>query len=182
MSVTERAWSPSFWQLQVSGWAVMYILLLVAALPHLTERDILRYNTSAWAILFCVTLLIRPVCRTVSARWLYSWLALEGCAFVFSLLMGSLVTFVAGLGTFGWTRLSGSNWMVSGVQSAMVLFLWCSLSSASRTGNRRNWIELPNQRGKNPGLTPRDLRYAPARAYRLCLRKMYCGSQRHATT
>src|SRR5450631_2030502 len=127
MAVTERAWSPSFWPLQVSGWAVMYILLLVAALPHLTERDILRYNTSAWAILFCVTLLIRPVCRTVSARWVYSWLALEGCAFVFSLLMGSLVTFVTGLGTFGWARLNGSNWMVSGVQSAMVLFLWCSL-------------------------------------------------------
>jgi DNA-binding LytR/AlgR family response regulator len=41
--------------------------------------------------------------------------------------MGSLVTFVSGLGTFGWGRLNGSNWMVSGVQSAVVLFLWCSL-------------------------------------------------------
>ena len=127
MLPAKRAWSPSFWPLQASGWVVMYILLLVAALPHLAERDIFRYNTLACAILFCVTLLIRPICRMVSARWGHSWLILEGGAFVFSLLMGSLVTFVAGLGTFGWARLNGSNWMVSGVQSAVVLFLWCSL-------------------------------------------------------
>jgi hypothetical protein len=81
----------------------------------------------ACAILFCVTLLIRPVCRKLSARWGYSWLALEGFAFVLSLLIGSLVTLSTGIGTFGLARLNGSNWMVSGVQSAIVLFLWCSL-------------------------------------------------------
>src|SRR5450755_1386627 len=127
MFLPGRAWSPSFWPLQATGWAILYILLLIAALPHLAERDILHYNTLACAILFCVTLLIRPVCRKVSARWGYSWLALEGFAFALSLLMGSLVTLATGLGTFGWARLNGSNWMVSGVQSAMVLFLWCSL-------------------------------------------------------
>jgi hypothetical protein len=127
MLLPERAWSPSFWPLQMSGWAVLYLLLLLAALPHLAERDILRYNTLAWAVLFCLTLLIRPVCRMASARWAGSWLAVEGFSFVLSLVLGGLVTFVTGLAIFGWTRLNGSNWMVSGVQSAMVLFLWCSL-------------------------------------------------------
>jgi LytTr DNA-binding domain-containing protein len=154
MSVPEREWSPSFWPLQASGWAVMYILLLVAALPHLAEQDILRYNTLAWAILFCVTLLIRPVCRTVSARWVYSWLALEGCAFVFSLLMGSLVTFVTGLGTFGWARLNGSNWMVSGVQSAMVLFLWCSL-----------YFSIKNWQSRKAGIAAEKLADPDSRTY-----------------
>ncbi len=127
MLLPKRVWSPSFWPLQASGWAVLYVLLLLAALPHLTERDILRYNTLGWAILFCLTLLIRPVCRVVSARWAGSWLALEGFAFGLSLVLGGLVTVATGLGTFGWSRLNGSNWMVSGVQSAIVLFLWCSL-------------------------------------------------------
>jgi LytTr DNA-binding domain len=133
MSLPKRAWFPSFWPLQASGWAVMYSLLLVAALPHLGERDILRYNTLGCAVLFCLTLLIRPVCRAVGARWVYSWLALEASAFVFSLLMGTLVTFATGLGTFGWARLNAGNWMISGLQSAMMLFLWCSLYFSIKT-------------------------------------------------
>jgi LytTr DNA-binding domain len=152
MLAAKRAWSPSFWPLQATGWVVMYILLLVAALPHLAERDIFRYNTLACAILFCLTLLIRPTCRMVSARWGHSWLILEGGAFVSSLLMGGLVTFVAGLGTFGWARLNGSNWMVSGVQSAVVLFLWCSLYFSIK-----NWqlTASENAADKSDGQGPR---------------------------
>jgi LytTr DNA-binding domain len=130
----------------------MYILLLVAALPHLGERDIFRYNTVACATLFCLTLLLRPACRAMSARWKSSWLTLEGCAFVLSLLLGSLVTLVSGLATFGWGRLNGSNWMVSGVQAAVVLFLWCSLYFSIK-----NWQATRSERpveksgGEEPG-------------------------------
>ena len=105
----------------------MYALVLLAALPHLTERDILRYNTVACAVLFCATLAVRPLCRLATARWLHSWVALEVGAFAFSLLLGTFASFAAGLGTFGWARLNGSNWMLSCLQCGVIIFLWCNL-------------------------------------------------------
>ena len=122
-----RNWTPSFWLLQAGGWTLMYALLLLAAFPHLTERDILRYNTVACAVLFCATLAVRPLCRLATARWTHSWFALESCTFALSLLLGTFASFATGLGTFGWTRLNGSNWMLSFLQCGGVIFLWCNL-------------------------------------------------------
>lgn len=122
-----RDWKPSFWRLQASAWALTYLLLLLAALPHLTERDIFRYNTVGCAVLFCLSWAIRPLCRVLSAHWQHSWLALQACAFSFSLLLGAFASFVTGLATFGWARLNGADWGLSWLQCGAVLFLWCNL-------------------------------------------------------
>src|SRR2546429_6065918 len=122
-----RNWTPSFWLLQAGGWTLMYALLLLAAFPRVTERDILRYTTVACAVLFCATLAVRPLCRLATARWTHSWFALESCAFALSLLLGTFASFATGLGTFGWTRLNGSNWMLSFLQCGGVIFLLCKL-------------------------------------------------------
>lgn len=105
----------------------MYALLLLAALPRIHERDILRYNTVGCAVLFGLSLAIRPLCRAVSARWRHSWLALQASAFTISLLIGAFASFVIGLATFGWARLNGSTWGMSWLQCGAVLFLWCNL-------------------------------------------------------
>jgi LytTr DNA-binding domain len=122
-----HAGTPSFWRLQAVAWTLTYVLLLLAALPHLTERDIFRYNTVGCAVLFCLTLGIRPLSRAASTRWRYSWLALQACALVLSLFLGMFASFAIGLGTFGWARLNGSNWMLSWLQCGAVIFLWCNL-------------------------------------------------------
>lgn len=122
-----RAWTPSFWRLQAVGWTLLYVLLLLAAMPHLAERDVLRYNTVGCVVLFCLTLATRPLCRLTSTRWTHSWLALEACTATFSLLLGTFASFVIGLGTFGWARLNGSNWALSFLQCGAVIFLWCNL-------------------------------------------------------
>ena len=122
-----RAWTPSFWLLQAGAWTLTYALLLLAAYPHLSERDILRYNTVGCAVLFCATLAVRPLCRLATAHWIYSWLALEACAFALSVLLGTFSSLGTGLGTFGWARLNGSNWMLSFLQCSVVIFLWCNL-------------------------------------------------------
>jgi hypothetical protein len=122
-----HAWTPSFWRLQAVGWTLMYVLLLLAALPHLAERDILRYNTVGCVVLFGLSLAIRPLCRMISTRWTHSWLALEACAGTSSLLLGTFASSVIGLATFGWSRLNGSNWTLSFLQCGGVIFLWCNL-------------------------------------------------------
>src|SRR5256884_6686298 len=146
-----RNWTPSFWLLQAGGWTLMYALLLLAAFPHLTERDILRYNTVACAVLFCATLAVRPLCRLATARWTHSWFALESCAFALSLLLGTFASFATGLGTFGWTRLNGSNWMLSFLQCGGGIFLLRDLyicikhwrvESASRSGVLRSHRQI----------------------------------------
>jgi LytTr DNA-binding domain len=122
-----RTWNSSFWRLQAGGWALLYLLLLLAALPRLSERDIFRYNTVACAVLFILSLSVRPLCRRVSMGWTHSWIALQACSFAFSLLLGFLASFVTGIVTFGWTRLNGANSMLSWLQCTGVIFLWCSL-------------------------------------------------------
>lgn len=122
-----RDWTPSFWRVQAVCWTLTYALLLLAALPHLGERDILRYNTVGCAVLFCLSLGIRPFCRVVSTRWTHSWLALQASAFTLSLLIGAIASFTIGLATFGWARLDGSNWELSWLQCTVVIFLWCNL-------------------------------------------------------
>src|ERR1700687_5195688 len=59
---------PSFWLLQAGAWTLTYALLLLAAYPHLSERDILRYNTVGCVVLFCATLAVRPLCQLATAR------------------------------------------------------------------------------------------------------------------
>ena len=122
-----RSWNASFWRLQAAAWTVTYGLLLLAALPHITERDVFRYNTVGCMVLFCLSLGVRPFCRVVSARLMHSWLAAQAAALAFSLLLGMFASFAIGLGTFGWARLNGSNWMLSWLQCGGVIFLWCNL-------------------------------------------------------
>jgi len=122
-----RGWSPSFWRLQAVAWTLTYALLLLAALPHITERDIFRYNTVGCAVLFCLSLGVRPFCRMISARRMHSWPAVQASALAFSLLLGMFASFAIGLGTFGWARLNSSNWMLSWLQCGGVIFLWCNL-------------------------------------------------------
>jgi LytTr DNA-binding domain-containing protein len=121
------SWNPSFWRLQAAAWTILYALLLLAALPHLTERDVFRYNTVGCVVLFCLSLALRPFCRRASARLVHSWLALEASVFVVSLMLGMFASFAIGLGTFGWARLNGSSWSLSWLQCGAVIFLWCNL-------------------------------------------------------
>jgi hypothetical protein len=120
-------WKPSFWRMQAVCWTLTYALLLLAALPHLRERDLLRYNTVGCVILFCLSMAIRPFCRVASTRWTHSWFALQACAFTISLAIGAISSFAIGLATFGWARLDGSNWGLSWLQCGGILFLWCNL-------------------------------------------------------
>lgn len=117
----------SFWWFQAVAWSLTYALLLLAALPRITERDIFRYNTVGCAVVFCLCLGVRPLCRAINTRWMNSWLAVRASALALSLLLGIVASFVIGLGTFGWARLDGSNWMLSWLQCGGLIFLWCNL-------------------------------------------------------
>ena len=131
---------PGFWQVQAGSWAVLYVLILMPALPHLREPGIFSYNTWAVLLMFAASVVLRPVLRYGSARWGSSWLRLEGSAFGLCLAVGTLTTFLTVLLTFGLRGFRWSYWTLSGVQCAMVLFLWATLYLSVK-----HWRHDPSQ-------------------------------------
>ncbi|MGH9830643.1 MAG: hypothetical protein ACREDR_46145, partial [Blastocatellia bacterium] len=67
---------PSFWQLQIAGWAGFYLLVMVVSLPFLKEKGTAREDTWFVGSLFLASCILRPVCRSLTRRSL-SWLVLE---------------------------------------------------------------------------------------------------------
>ncbi len=106
---------------------MLYALILLPALPHLQEPGILAYNTWAVVLLFTASVALRPMLRYGSDRWGSSWLLLEGLAFGLCLIAGTVTSFLTALLTFGLRGFRWSYWTLSGVQCAMVLFLWATL-------------------------------------------------------
>jgi len=127
MSATLERRLPGFWQLQLCGWTLLYLLLLAAAALHLHESFVLAYNSWVVIVLFFATLALRPVLRLVSQRWRSSWLLLQGSVFCLCFVTGSLATFVISLITFGFRGFRLSYWTLSGVQCSMTLYLWAAL-------------------------------------------------------
>lgn len=127
MSKAEEVRLPGFWQVQAGSWALLYALILLPALPHLREPGVLAYNTWIVVLMFAASVALRPVLRSCSARGNSSWLWLEGSAFGLCLAAGTVITFLTALLTFGVRGFRLSAWNLSGVQCAMVLFLWATL-------------------------------------------------------
>jgi hypothetical protein len=146
--VAEELRVPGFWPLQAASWALFYALILLPVLPHLHEPGILAYNTWAVLLLFCASVALRPALRYGSSRWQDSWLRLEGFAFALCFAAGAVATFLTALFTFGVHEFRWSSWTLSGVQCAMVLFLWATLYLSAR-----RWRDAP---GKGKELCPPD--------------------------
>jgi two-component system LytT family response regulator len=65
---------------------------------------------------------------------------LEAFAFGLSLVGATAVTFCCQLVVFGVRNFRWSNWILSGVQLSLILFLWCSLYFSVKQWNRINEI------------------------------------------
>ena len=127
MVQSERNGLPGFWQVQAGSWVLFYALVLLPALPRIHESGIFAYNTWVVLLLFLASIALRPILRYASSRWTSSWLQLEGFAFAISLIAGTVTTFLTALFAFGLRGFRWSYWTLSGVQCAMVLFLWATL-------------------------------------------------------
>jgi two-component system sensor histidine kinase AlgZ len=126
MLAADKTRFPSFWRLQIAGWASLYALVMLAAFPHFDSPEVVRYDNLACAVGFLASLLLRPVCR---ASWqkASSWFALEMRAFAFSLALGSVNALVCEVGTHGAGAIDWEEWLASAITCSMTLFLWCSL-------------------------------------------------------
>lgn len=117
---------PTFWPLQILGWACFYVWVLISILPLLRRPGTLRGSSILVVSMFAVSCLLRPVCRSLIRR-AFSWIALEMRAFAWSLMAGTITTCVAELLTFGNRAPDWADWLVTFTETTFTLFLWCSL-------------------------------------------------------
>ena len=115
-----------FVKLQIAGWACMYLLLMVAALPNVNEPGIFRFNSVACLLLCVMSFGMHPICRTMG-RETNRLLALAPRVFAVCAVAGSVVALAAELFTFGRKNFDRSEYVVSAVQCTVILFLWASV-------------------------------------------------------
>src|SRR5215469_11505107 len=83
---------PSFWVLQVLGWAGFYgLILLTIVLPSHSKQELWN-QTLCWAMVFAGSWLLHPACRAM-LRKPRPWLILESRAFALAVAVGALCTF-----------------------------------------------------------------------------------------
>jgi two-component system, LytTR family, sensor kinase len=116
---------PSFWVLQILGWAGFYgLILLTIVLPSHSKRELWN-QTICWTAVFAGSWMLRPACRAMLQKP-RPWLVLESWAFALSVAVGAVCTFATEIaksrGRVAWGD-SLEDWL----QSAVMLFLWCTL-------------------------------------------------------
>src|SRR5215472_15297472 len=116
---------PSFWVLQILGWTGFYgLILLTIVLPSHSKQELWN-QTLCWMMVFAGSWLLHPVCRAM-LRKPRPWLVLESRAFALSVAVGSLCTFALGMAKSR-DRLRWGDSLEDWLQSAVMLFLWCTL-------------------------------------------------------
>jgi hypothetical protein len=116
---------PTFWTVQIVGWIGFYLLVIVAIFPEIKKPGMLRANSISVLSMFFASFLLYPICRYLRKQT-SSWIELELRAFAWCVPLGALSGLVCEATIFT-TKPDGGEWLVDSVQSAIVLFLWCSL-------------------------------------------------------
>jgi hypothetical protein len=117
----------SFWRLQIVGGVCLYAVVLAACIPDIVKRPAELGEISVLVVfMFLGTFLLHPLCRSLLRRS-PSWLAFGLRMSAWSLVLGTAAAVTAKLVLI---HLDGVNWLDlvgDSAQSAVVLFLWCSL-------------------------------------------------------
>lgn len=116
---------PSFWALQLTGWAAFYFVLLVVVLPYRKTEEF-RDQSIACAAMFLASCMLRPVCRSL-LRSSLPWIGLALRAMAWSIAVGTLAAFASELAILRVVRQVWSDLLVNILQFSVVLFLWCTL-------------------------------------------------------
>jgi two-component system, LytTR family, sensor kinase len=128
---------PSFWQLQLLGWAGFCLVLLVAVLPYRKAEEFAN-ETVACVAMFLASCLLRPVCRRLLQHSL-PWIATELRALAWSVAVGTVTVFVTEFAIHQAMRLDWIDLLSDLMQISVVLFLWCTLYLSIKQWQQATW-------------------------------------------
>jgi Histidine kinase len=124
-----------FWTLQIGGWGVYGIAMLIALLPYMKWRQVIAYRGAFTGCCFIASLVLHPICRRL-------WRAQPGfvktaaAVLAFCSVTGyfsSMAALVAENRAGQWSAMNEPSpplWVASlggGVNAAMVLVAWAAL-------------------------------------------------------
>lgn len=121
---------PSFWLLQLSGWLVYSLAVVVTSVPLRHERDYVAFRTAYVISAFLGSFLIHAVCRGVWKRKLDLLVSVAGCTpaclvlgFMCSAASVWAETRFGGLGrSFSWSIALGGT-----TGNSFLFFAWCTI-------------------------------------------------------
>jgi two-component system LytT family sensor kinase len=131
---------PTFWLLQIAGWSCYSLSVFIFLLPSLKQPGTLRASGLFVAVMFSVSCLMRPVCRSLISRG-PSWVALELRAIVRCIPAGAIAGYLIEMVTSPKHPLHWPDWLAYSVRTTFVLFLWCNLYFSVK-----KWQESERQR------------------------------------
>jgi hypothetical protein len=117
---------PSFWYVQLAGWATFFLFVLLATAPGLKHLETLWDDFLTVVFMFLGSCMLRPICKRLQRSPL-SWLQVEARTLAWCLVAGPIASFVAELLIMAFRRVPAAEFLVVAVQFTIVLFLWCNL-------------------------------------------------------
>jgi two-component system sensor histidine kinase AlgZ len=123
-----------FWALQIGGWGLYGVAMMLALLPYMKLREILIFRGVFTGLCFAASLLLHPLCRSLWKRK-SGFLSIAAIVLPYC-LAGGYLSAVAAIYTesilfpMQWTERRVSLWLASlngGVNAAMVLVAWAAL-------------------------------------------------------
>lgn len=117
---------PSFWYVQVVGWLIFFLFILLATLPGLKRPATLWIDVLTVVFMFAGSCVLRPICNALQHSSL-SWLHIEAWMLLSCLIVGPVASLFGQLFMMNFRKTSWGECLVEAVQFTIVLFLWGNL-------------------------------------------------------
>jgi two-component system, LytTR family, sensor kinase len=122
---------PTFWRLQALGWAGLYALTMIDALPYISREPSWLWkriggNTIACATLFLASCILRPICRSLVQRAL-PWFQLQFRAFCWSSLLGGAVAILVQFIVLHFPEPNWTDLISNYLRYSIFLLFWSNL-------------------------------------------------------
>lgn len=133
---------PTFWRLQVWGWAAFYALTVLDALPYLYVAPSKGWPriieiTCIYGVLFAASCVLRPICRSLLKRT-RSWLQLQLYALLWASLLGASVAALVQIIALHFPEPDWVDLITNYLRYSMLLVFWCNLYFGIKQWQRSN--------------------------------------------
>jgi len=131
VSISEEQRLPSFWQLQIGGWAVYFCVILLSYLPSKELREDMLYRFCFCAVCFLASFPMHTICRRLWRKqmpWMNALRIVALCCYAFGLVCGTILLWIESKYLMPqWEKFQWPYVFANALSPTFMLALWCTL-------------------------------------------------------